>query len=356
METAVSGAPAHTRSLNVSLARGGPLEILARGHVIDLRKRGLVPMAGDLQTAGIIHDMRVEAAIEPAGAEGPRLARLRAEQPGVAFEPSPGTGGECCRDPVRRIEALAGTPLDAAAARRLSDAIGGPRGCSHVLTIAQLLLSTARTALRLDAERHGERPERLAGQRIFQRSLCVDGVHTSAGSLELAAQLSDVHFAPAPAVAAPMDRLAGWREVRVQAEVDLDSMTWRRLSAAERDTGPGGAPRPFRDRSDAVAGLAGRSALRGTAPWLFERLGEAPDDRPLLDVLLSLAPTLIQCIPAIADRWRSAGDGERPSMMAGGGMVDSCYMWRRDGALGRRVAEEIAAMRGEPAASEERTR
>ena len=66
---------------------------------------------------------------------------------------------------------------------------------------------------------------------------------------------------------------------------------------------------------------------------LFERLGAEPDDRPLLDALLNLAPALIQCVPALLERWRATPRADRPAMMAGEGMADSCYMWRRDGAL-----------------------
>jgi hypothetical protein len=38
---------------------------------------------------------------------------------------------------------------------------------------------------------------------------------------------------------------------------------------------------------------------------LLARLGEREDDRALLDALLNLAPTLIQCVPAVMERWLS---------------------------------------------------
>ena len=78
---------------------------------------------------------------------------------------------------------------------------------------------------------------------------------------------------------------------------------------------------------------------------LFERLGERAADRPLLDALLNLAPTVIQCVPAMMERWQSQPGGARPGMMAGGGMVDSCYMWRRGGAMHQRMTGDLAAMR-----------
>jgi hypothetical protein len=78
---------------------------------------------------------------------------------------------------------------------------------------------------------------------------------------------------------------------------------------------------------------------------LFERLGERADDRPLLDALLNVAPMLIQCVPAVMERWQSRPSAPRPGMMAGNGMVDSCYMWRRGGALHRRMSGDLAAIR-----------
>jgi hypothetical protein len=331
MEIEVTGAPAHTRTLVVSVAQATAGEIEASGTLLDLRKRGLVPMAADLQTAGVVHDMRVRARIATLP---PRLLSIAAEQPSVAFEPSPATGGECCRDPAQRVEALADTPLDPDATRRLAAALGGPRGCSHVLTLAQLLVSSARTALALEGERHAgiSRPR---GQRLFHRSVSIDGMQ-SRDRLQLALQLADVHFTPLAPVPGgdPLGRLAGRLEVRVQAEIDLDAMRLRSLRAAERTGGRDAFYGAWRDRSDRLADLAGRSALGGMAGALFERLGADPSDRPLLDALLNLAPALIQCVPAVIERWQDGGPAAaRPTMMAGGGMVDSCYMWRRGGAL-----------------------
>ena len=347
MEIEAIGAPAHTRTLVVSLAKIADGRVDASGAIVDVRKRGLVPMASDLQTAGVIHDMRVRAEI---ALPPPRVAAIRVEQANVAFEPSLATGGECCRDPGPRIAALVGTPLDGESTRRLGAALGGPLGCSHVLTLAQLLLSTAQTALALDRERHGgaARPD---GQRIFHRSLTIDGVLGRDG-LHLILQQADVLFAPLVLRedTEPLERLAGRLEIRAQAEVDLDSMTLRSLRAAERESGRDAFYGAWRDRSEPLAGLAGRSALTGMAGALFERLGNRPPDRPLLDALLNLAPTLIQCVPAVMERWQSRPGAPRPGMMAGGGMADSCYMWRTGGALHKRMVGDLAAIRAVEAA------
>jgi hypothetical protein len=296
-------------------------------------------MAGDLQTAGVIHHMRVEAGIDTARAA---LTRVQAEQPNVAFEAAPGTGGECCRDPVARIEALAGTPLDARFASRLGTAIGGPRGCSHVLTLAQVVGSTAQQALEVDRARHGAEAVRWPGERVLQRSLAIDGVAAADGGLDLVLQLADVHFQPAPPDAEPFARLAHHYELRVHASVDLDAMRLRALRAADRGTAASDSgPAPWRDRDADVAWLAGRGAMGGVARAVLDRFADSPADAPLRDALLNLSPTVVQCIPAIAERWRAALGASRPSRMASGGMLDSCYMWRREGFLATRIEAEM---------------
>jgi hypothetical protein len=348
MEIEARGAPAHTRTLSVGLYQDDAAHLLARGLVIDLRKRGLVPMAGDLQTNGVIHEMRVDARVQK---KGPRVAWIRAEQPHVAFEPSAGTGGECCRDPVARIEALAGATLDAGFARRLGAAIGGPLGCSHVLTAAQLLGSTVCSALESDRARFGEAPPRAPGQRMFQRSLSIDGLEDGDRGLCLALQLADIHFAPVARVDDPLERLAQQREIRIHADVDLGAMSLREVSGAERvSTAHDAHDAPWQPRD--LGFLKGHPALGGMARTLFAQLADDPAQRPLLDALLNLAPAVIQCVPALTRHWKrwresgqQAGGGSGPSLMAGGGMVDSCYMWRRDGFLNQRMAQTLRSLK-----------
>jgi hypothetical protein len=344
------GTPSHTRTLTVAMLHGDARRVQVRGTVIDLRKRGLVPMAGDLQTAGVIHHMRVEAEVLR---DGPALEAIRADQPHVAFEPSAGTGGECCRDPVRRIEALAGSPLDAEFARRLGGAIGGPRGCSHVLTLAQLAGSATRTALETDAEIHGARAGRDPGQRIFQRSLSLDGLEEGERGLSLSLQLADVHFGTAPYAEDPVARLARQREIRVHVDIDLGKMAIRGIEGAERISDAATFQTAAWQPRD-LAFLEGHPALGGMARTLFAKLSDTPEDRPLLDALLNLAPGVIQCVPALTDhwrRWRTAATGggasgdSGPSMMAGGGMVDSCYMWRADGHMHQQIEKVLRGVR-----------
>ena len=335
MDVSAKGTPAHTRTLVVSLRQHGPGELEARGQVLDLRKRGLVPMAANLQTAGVIHDMHVRARLDLA--PEPRFSAVEVHQPHVAFEPTEATGGECCRDPAERVRALVGTPLDEAATGRLGEAFGGPLGCSHVLTLTQLLISTVRSGLLLDRARHGA-IERPAGQRVFDRSLSIDGV-LDGDRLQLVFHQADVHFAPGAQRpdTDPFDRLAERLELRALAEVEHAAMQLRGLRAWQRHSTVEDFPGAWRERSEALSGLAGRSALGGMAGALFQTLGADEADRPLLDCLLNLAPALIQCIPAMVDGWEPSGSSGASARTLSGGMPDSCYMWRSEGFLVRRM-------------------
>src|SRR5437870_2830256 len=241
MRLDVHGHPLHSRAPSITLVQRGDGQLDVDGSVLDLRKRGFVPVGGDLQASGIIHDMRLRAVVDPATL---RVETIAAEQPTVAFERSPATGGESCRDPIERVDALAGTILDAGLNRRLTDAIGGPRGCSHILTLGRLLGSTAAWALERDREMHGADPGRRSGERVFRRDLVVDAYEQADGTLAFAAQQGDLHLAPSPPLAPPLDRLAAYEEVRILAEVDFPIRAVTRLGIAQRSRGAGATAEP----------------------------------------------------------------------------------------------------------------
>jgi hypothetical protein len=337
----VRGHPLHSRALGVTLSARADGRIDLAAVVLDLRKRGFVPVGGDLQPSGIVHEMRLDGVVDPATL---RLHALEAAQPHVAFEASAVSRGESCRDPIGRIASLVGARLDDDWPRRLSTEIGGPRGCSHILTLALLAGSTVAWALARDRERFGAAPARRPGERIWRRDVVVDGHERSPTAMQLALQSTDLHLAPTPALAPSMDRFAGAHEVRGLADVDLAGFALERVALGERRRTPETLDRaPWRERADVAAGLAGLSLARGVSAALLERVGDA-DDRPLLDALLMLAPALIQCFAAMSESW--AGMAAQNGWLVGmGGRPDSCYMWRKDGALdrARQASEPVAS-------------
>lgn len=324
MHLDLQGHPLHTRALSITLRQRPDGRLDVHGSLLDLRKRGFVPVAGDLQPSGIVHHMLLDGVVDPVART---LDALEARQPAVAFEPSAITRGESCRDPVERVRALAGTPLNGAFSQRLGEEIGGPRGCSHVLTLAHLLGSTVVWALR-----RGTVGGHAPGARVFRRDVIVDGVETADGPLDLGLQLTDLAWTPAPPVARAMDRFAGEHEVRALAAVDLGRYALATVTVAERRRGATTLDAPWVDRPDAGEAASGLSLARGVSAALRERLSDRPDDGPVLDGLLMLAPALIQVFAAMSDAWPAQAQRDR-WLLGMGGRPDSCWMWRRGGAL-----------------------
>lgn len=332
MQLEARGLPIHTRTLSVTLLATATEAIELSAYVLDLRKRGFVPVAGDLQGTGIIHHMQLAGTLDPATRT---LTQIGARMPTVAFEPSSASAGESCRDLVGRVEGLAGATLDAGWIRRLGAEIGGPRGCSHVLTLAQLAGPSCRWALDEDRRLVGPAPRRRAGERVFRRDVVVDG-YELAGDLYLTLQMNDLHFTPVADGAPASDRFAAQLEARVAARLTMGEMQVveatigeRRRTASELETAA------WRERPDRSEPLVGASLRSGISAALLRQFADPGDDQPLLDALLMLAPATVQCMASFIDTWTQV-----PWMRAGGdetgGYPDSCYMWRRDGALGRK--------------------
>jgi hypothetical protein len=330
------GDPLHTRLLSLDVRGAGGGLLAVRGEVLDLRKRSLVPVPDRLQLPGVIHRMELEVLVDPARR---RVERLEARQPVVAFEPSAATGGESCRDPAGALQALVGADLGADFLRRLSEAYGGPRGCTHLLTLARLLASGSARALDLEAERAGA--PREIGERVFRRVVAIDGFEGPERSMQLAVQLSDVHLRPPPPPAAPFDDLSSHLELRVLARLEIATTLLRELRAEERTRRRGELEAPFADRSRELEGLVGRPLMAGFGPEALRRLGGDPRSAPLLDAVLNLAPGYVQCVAAVRDLFLPGG-----AAASLGARPDSCFMWRVGGTLQTaRTAQEGAGAR-----------
>jgi len=336
-----AGHPLHTRSLQIEVFQAEEARVHAQAAILDLRKCGFVPTGGDLQAAGFIHHMQLAGDVDP---ESRVLETLDVSQPVVAFEANSTTGGESCRDPIGNLQKLVGARLDADFTRRLGNAFGGPLGCSHLLTLGQLLGATLPRVLdHEEALFRAGRGPREADERIWRRALFVDGFEPKPGWMTLAVQLTDVSTAPRCEVrSSPFERFAAQHEVRVLAQIDVSEMRIASIEAGERQrTRESLATGAFSDRSVELTPLLGGSALGGLARRLQGLVGNDPADRPFLDALLNLAPGLIQCLAALSNRLMgqvAAGAQGRENALKTfgvGGFPDSCYMWRSGSALAR---------------------
>ncbi len=339
MELELRGRPLHSRSLDVAATQREDGRIQLHAEIVDLRKAGFVAIAGDLQLAGLLHHMQIDARIDPATA---RIEAISAAQPHIAFEPSELSRGESCRDPVAELGALVGTAIDVDFGRRLHAAIGGARGCSHLLALARWLAAALRGSLRFQAERGAVAPPRRSGERIFYRTLSLDGSELDATRVAVSLQLTDLQFAPSPALARPVERLARLSELRAQAELKLPACSLELLRVAERSRAAHELEQVEWREIQAVAPLVGPSVMDAYPARVLAALAPLAAGDPVVDALLQLAPGALQCLASRTESYPALA-ARSPSRMLCGAAPDSCYMWRRDGALNRARLDEGVA-------------
>jgi len=321
MRLELGGHPIHTRALSVSVAQRAAGGLAANADMLDLRKRGFTPVGSELQGAGIIHQMGLDAVVE-AG----RVTALAARQPVVAFEASAATAGESCRDVAAGVAALVGLDL-ADAAERLRPVMGGAAGCSHLLAAAQLLLATL-----AELQTPPARAADAVHRRVLRRDLIIDGAELDEGRLAIAVQLTDLVSRAAPAAEAPGERFTTHDEWRVGLVLRGWPATIDAARGAERRRLQGDfAAGEWTDLAATLAPLAGMSLGKGSAQALA---GAFAAHAPLRAALLQLGPALIQCRASFPDKWLNAAmtTAAHDGLI---GMPDSCYMWRRGGGLER---------------------
>lgn len=338
----IGGLPLHTRSLTVSLRAAANGRWLARGDVIDLRKNGFVPTSYDIQPAGVIHSMSIELDLDPTSL---CMEAIRVEQPFIAVESSEATRGECCRDPAPRLLELAGECLDDAFPAKLSAKFGGPLGCSHLLTLFQLMASAIphaaefeRARFERDGTRHAE------GDRFFRRAVFVDGMRREDGRIDVAVALSDSMTRPYASDAPDthsLTRVERFHEVKIAATVDRKRFGFDTLEILERIRDADSLEAvDWNDRSATFDSFVDSPVLPGLAKRIFRLTGDDPSLRAIQDALLMFAPGFIQVIAAQMDlffeeRARARAQGTEPEVARLGGNPGACYMWREGGPVAK---------------------
>lgn len=338
MQLSVTGQPLHTRSLAMTLDVDLDGRWWARGYVIDIRKTGFAAMPTSLQPAGLIHDMTIDLRLDP---ETLRIEKLDTAQAMVAIEPSPRSGGECCRDPASNLQALVGECIDLDFSRKLSATFGGPNGCSHLLAL--FFFMTAGVLAAADHERGQSRigsADRNAGERLFQRSLSLDGLLQEDGSVDLSMQVGDYHLSPERTTPDTLERLEHEHDIRIRARVRVSDQLLVALTAIERKRNHESLDAAWHERPEWGTELVDTPILGGFASRVRACCGDDPEQRLLSDALLQLAPGHFQVLAAFADQWAgnrsSSGDGKggEGSDASASAMRANCYMWRPGGFLG----------------------
>jgi len=324
----ILGEPVHTRCLAVAFTQGVGDSIIFHADIIDLRKGGLMELAGRIAMSGIIHKMELSGAFS---AETGILESIGWAQSHVMHEANQATKGECCRDPMTRLKGLVGSRLGEGFVANLKNHFGGPLGCTHVNTLFQEL--SAFVARLFEVRRvHPELAElRQLGERISSRSLFFDAFFPEAGDAsQLSVRLADLHYATADKDGG--EGLFLHEETRLLGEAELVGWQLRDLHAKERSRrGPTCQAEPWTDRTAELESFSGRSLGGGMARFCLERFAEKPEDARLLSSVMSLAPGMTQVGAAVSDSLapsplaRPSGSG-----LAGPG---PCFMLRSEGPL-----------------------
>lgn len=337
MKLEVSGEPIHTRCLGIALSQGADDLVDFRADILDLRKGGLMELAGRVTMAGIIHKMELTGSF---AAESGRLERIEWAQSHVMHESNAISKGESCRDPMPRLNAVIGARFGTDFASGQKQAFGGPLGCTHVNTLLQELdaFVSCHRARRRDDSSYAKR--RGVGERIALRSLYFDALFREGGTTsDLSVRLADLHYAPSEANG--RERVDLHAEVRLLAEADLAGWQLRAMAGKERSrSGPECGEGAWTSRTADLEIFVGRSLFGGMNRFCLERFGGRETDARLLSALMSLAPGMTQVGAAVSDRLTSSTSA-RP-LAAGLSGPGPCYMLRADGPLMQSIAKRDA--------------
>ncbi|MBY0402001.1 DUF2889 domain-containing protein [Myxococcota bacterium] len=328
MLSGISGEPLHTRCLAVAFSQGGGPSIEFRADILDLRKSGLMALAGRISSAGIIHKMELRGAFS---AETGELERIEWDQSHVMHEANPSTRGECCRDPMARLKGLVGAPLGQGFGSALKQHFGGPLGCTHINTLFQELSAFA-ARFRTVLKNHPELARsRQPGERLARRSLFFDAsLPEDIALTQLSVRLADVFFAARDEHGG--EQLFSHDEVRVVTEAELKGWRLGRIEARERcRSGPSCGDQPWQSRNEEVSALGGQLLSGGVIRFCLERFGGRDEDARLLSALLCLAPAMTQVGAALSEALTTSASARMGGLANMG--PGPCYMLRADGPL-----------------------
>lgn len=283
----------HRREIEVRVEpeRGGFRDVVAR--VRDHRIRGFTWVGAHVTAPGPVHDMSAQFRVDVAAG---RIERVRGEMALAAFDSTPDTRFEGCRDILPNLGDLAGLALDDGLVAGIRRAIGRARGCYHlstlVLTSASLLREVARGSLSPEAS--------------WTRRLTLSGSEVRPGRYRFQGEILDERPKSGPS------------PVGLLFEVEAREMELRDVAVSR------GAPAEADRESEAL--LQGMSLAAGFAPKLLARAA-GTEREPVREVALGLSSIVTQVLIA------EAVPGASTSIPQPHRANDTCWMWRQGGAL-----------------------
>ena len=328
----------HTRTLRFETRPGPGERLTVRAELHDDRHVDLPAYMGFEHPRGVVHHMALDVEVDA----GLVVRGIDAHMMTAPFEASDRTRGEGCRHILPAYRKLVGLRLDAAYPLRVLEAVGGPLGCFHLLSLAQCLPAAVRAATR-----------RLCAGALRQPASARDGVLDSCAAWRAdAPPWRDVE----PVADPGFSRFR--REIRVEARVAEGLRLG--MSGTLRDE-PAGAPPiaaslelelelprftiaraearvdppPFAACADALSGLRDLHHLsihKGFTAAALEKIGGGAGCAHVFALVVAMTPVTPQAAGALAG-FLGMRPHERPREGRKNPQVDSCHMWRSGGPL-----------------------
>jgi len=288
MQTPPAGEAVHRRTQRIDVGAVQDGRRAVEAQLLDWRYRGISRVGSHVRRPGPMHEMSAHFAVNAAGRT---IAEARGEMALAAFDGSPDTGFQSCRDILPNVADLAGAPIDAELVAAVRRAVGRERGCYHLGT---LILAAVPVLQRIA----GERP--APGERLG-RELVLDASDLGNGHTRFDGSLRD------------------WRDGAPERRARLAFSVSHADPRAQGVLAPG-AP-------EVAARLEGAPLEQGFAREALARLAGLADCELQRDLALGLSAIFTQGM------LQPRGAAAKPPPARAHRAHNTCWMWRDGGPL-----------------------
>lgn len=118
----------HTRDIRMTTFPHENSRVIVAGELIDTRYIKIFDITGKILEPGTIHHIRIFCRIAP---DPLRILEAEADMPCIPLE--------ACRTTLDRVPLLQGLEIKPGFTRRVSQIMGGTRGCTHLATLTKAM-------------------------------------------------------------------------------------------------------------------------------------------------------------------------------------------------------------------------
>jgi hypothetical protein len=118
----------HTRDIRMSTFPHDNSQVIVTGELMDIRYIKIFDITGKILEPGTIHHIRLFCRIAP---DPLRIVEAFADMPVIPMEP--------CRTTLDRVPLLTGLEIKPGFTRRVTEIMGGTKGCTHLATLTKAM-------------------------------------------------------------------------------------------------------------------------------------------------------------------------------------------------------------------------